>query len=256
LHRKIRKTIPCAVVLKNLFMEENAESRRGIRPGVLLTVLVSVGILVGAIVFSKRKPSAPENRIAEAPVENSTPAPVAPSSPGPPRTPSVISKGQPSPPPTATLPPTTSPQIAAVSPVTPITNWEQRIDSILGSDNTDEAKKADELLALFPTLPEDGQLEAAQHISNLLPDEKYPAIAPMLTNAVTSEPVLDALLTDLLNRPDTLKLPMLLQIARIPEHPKASEARDILEVYVDENFGNDWPKWEAALQKYLKENSE
>jgi hypothetical protein len=137
-----------------------------------------------------------------------------------------------------------------------LTNWEQRIDAVLGSDEIDEARKADALLAMLPTLPEDGQLEAVQHISNLLPDERYPSIAPILTNALSSEPVLEALLTDLLNRPDALKLPTLLQLARIPDHPKAGEARDVLEVYVDENFGTDWAKWDGAIQKFLRENAE
>jgi hypothetical protein len=89
-----------------------------------------------------------------------------------------------------------------------------------------------------------------------LPDDRYSSLAPMLTNALTNEQVLEVLLTDLLNRPDNVKLPTLLELARTPDHPKASEARDILEVFVDENYGTDWAKWEAALQKYLAENRE
>ena len=39
-------------------------------------------------------------------------------------------------------------------------------------------------------------MEAAQHLSNLLPDEEYPALAQTLTNAHTPEAVLDVLMTD------------------------------------------------------------
>ena len=118
----------------------------------------------------------------------------------------------------------------------------------------DEAQKAKLLLALFPKLPEDGQVEAAQHISNLLPDEEYSSLAQTLTNAAMPEAVLDVLMTDVLNRPNQLKLETLLDVARMPNHPKAEEARDVLEVFVDENYGEDWAAWKTAVEKWLKEN--
>jgi hypothetical protein len=79
-------------------------------------------------------------------------------------------------------------------------------------------------------------------------------LTPTFTNAAIAEPVLDVLMTDVLNRPNQLKLPALLDVARIPNHPKAEEARDILEVFVDENYGQDWNAWSAAVDKWLKEN--
>jgi hypothetical protein len=112
------------------------------------------------------------------------------------------------------------------------------------------------LLSLLPNLPEDGQVEAAQHLSNLLSDEDFNLLGPTLTNAAVAEAVLDVLMTDVLNRPNNLKLPALLEVARIPGHPKASEARDILEIFVDDNFGEDWAAWQAAVGKWMAENPE
>ena len=40
----------------------------------------------------------------------------------------------------------------------------------------------------------------------------------------------------------------------MPNHPKAEEARDLLEVLVDENYGEDWAAWKTAVEKWLKEN--
>jgi hypothetical protein len=131
--------------------------------------------------------------------------------------------------------------------------WEQRLDDILGA-NEEEAQKATRLLEMFPFLPEDGAVEVAQHLSNLLTDDRYPALQQTLTNAATSEAVLDVLMTDVLNRGNSIKLPTLLQVARTPGHPKAEESRDVLEVFVDENYGTDWAKWEKAIQDWLKEN--
>src|ERR1043166_8495571 len=47
--------------------------------------------------------------------------------------------------------------------------WEGRLDEILGSDG-DETQKAKQLLAIFPSLPSEGQVEGDQHLSNLFPD--------------------------------------------------------------------------------------
>ncbi len=59
---------------------------------------------------------------------------------------------------------------------------------------------------------------------------------------------------DVLNRPNSVKLPLLLDLARDPQHPKASEAKDILELFLEEDYGNDWTKWQAKLDQWLKDN--
>ena len=50
------------------------------------------------------------------------------------------------------------------------------------------------------------------------------------------EDILDVLLEDVLNRPNTIKLPMLLEVARDPQNPKSAEAKDVLELF---RFPND-----------------
>ena len=134
-----------------------------------------------------------------------------------------------------------------------ITNWEDRLDQILDASNT-EADKAKEMLAMFPRLPEDGQVQVAQHLSNLTADEDYGPLGQYLTNSTLSEPVLDVLMADLLNRPNSLKLPLLYEVARQDQNPKSSDARDILELYLDGNYGNDWAQWQAKMSQWLKDN--
>src|SRR5436309_2529016 len=98
-------------------------------------------------------------------------------------------------------------------------DWESRLDDILGSDS-DETQKAKQMLAIFRRLPEEGQVEAAQHLSNLLADAEYAPLGKYLTDAKLPEAVLDVLIVDVLNRPNGLKLPLLLEVARAPGHPK------------------------------------
>jgi hypothetical protein len=133
--------------------------------------------------------------------------------------------------------------------------WEEKVDEILrDTTETDSDMKANKLLELFPTLPAAGQLETAQHIANLISDTNYFQIASYMTNATTDPDVLDEFFADLLNRPNDVKLPMLLQIARTPEHPEAGEAKDILELYLEEDYGSNWTEWEQHVSQWLKDN--
>ena len=134
-----------------------------------------------------------------------------------------------------------------------VTNWEDRLDEILsGKENEDQ--KARQMLEIFPRLPADGQEEVAQHLSNLISDEQYPALGQYLTNTTLPEPVLDVLLSDALNRPNKLKLPVLVDVARDPANPKAGEAKDLLELYLEEDYGTDWTTWQQKVEQWLKDN--
>jgi hypothetical protein len=133
----------------------------------------------------------------------------------------------------------------------PIPVWETQIDNVLRS-NVGEAQTAQILLNMLPTLPEDGQVEAANHIANLLPDANYNQVKPVLLNPNTSEDVLSVFFTDLMNRDDQTKLRTFLDIAKVPNHPFHEEALSDLEIYVGDDYGTDWTKWNAAVEKYLR----
>ena len=217
-----------------------------IRPGIIVAVVTVLALVFGGRYlgwYGKRPAEVAGNPAEPAPTEvRETPAPTPEAAA--PRIPAIAARrlapaaaAQPAPSPTPEL----------------MTDWEQKIDDVL-SGKEDEALKAKKLLDIFPRMPEEGQVEAAQHISNLLPDEQYPALSQTLTNARTPEAVLDVLMTDVLNRSNTIKLNALLDVARTPDHPKAEEARDVLEVFIDQDCGQDWSCWAAGVQKWLKEN--
>lgn len=134
-----------------------------------------------------------------------------------------------------------------------ITNWEDRVDQILG-DSTEVEEKARKMLELLPQFPEAGQIEAAQHIANLLADEDYEKFGRYLVNPKTAVEVQDIILADVLNRPNEIKLPLLLQTARTAGNAKAADAKEILELYLEEDYGNDWDRWQQEMIKWLKEN--
>ncbi len=139
------------------------------------------------------------------------------------------------------------------APANTSTNWEDRLDHILSAEGED-TDKVHQMMAMFPQLPPEGQEEVAQHMANLVPDEQYGPLAGYLTNSALSEDVLDVLVADLLNRPNSVKLPFLLDIARNEQHAKRDEARDLLELFLEEDYGSDWPKWQARMQEWLRDN--
>ena len=134
-----------------------------------------------------------------------------------------------------------------------IAGWEDRIDELLKAD-TASADKAQRLIELYPRLPEEGQVEAAQHLANLLPNEEYAPLGRYLADPKTSAGVLAVLMADVLNRPNELKLPLLLEVARNPDHVKAGDAKRVLELYLDHDYGTNWDAWQAQMQEWLQNN--
>lgn len=128
--------------------------------------------------------------------------------------------------------------------------WERQIDQVLDTQ-APPGSIARILISMIPSLPEEGQEAAAQHISNLLSDQEYPAVLPLLINPSTSEPVLSVLATDLMNRDDQTKLHAWVEIAKVPNHPYHEEALGNLEIYLDNDYGADWAKWNGAVDEYL-----
>ncbi len=132
-------------------------------------------------------------------------------------------------------------------------DWQQRLDDILLGDD-DENGKADKILALIPNAPPDAQQELAQHLVNMVQDDHYDGTAAMLTNAATPADVSNVLMNDLLNRGNTLKLPMLLAIARNSDHPLKDQALDLLGLLTQEDDGTNWDQWGTTIDTWLQNN--
>jgi hypothetical protein len=210
----------------------------------IVAAIAGVGILIGWL--GSRGSVPPVQPPPIPPITNSSPT----------TQPIIIPTNSAAPPAVNTGSNFTPPNTVTESPATGtnvMADWENRVDEILSAD-TDNTNKVTQLLEMFPHLHEDGQIEVAQHLSNLVPDEDYAPLGQLLKNAKLPETVLDVLMADALNRPNSVKLPVLLDVAFNPDNAKASEAKDLLELYLDGDFGTDRRPWNDALQKWLKEN--
>jgi hypothetical protein len=210
---------------------------------VAIFAVIVLAVVAGAIWFLQQQPgSAPL-------VNSSTPAPNA-SRP-------VIDTGNvPSTPlPRSSTSASDDRKGVPASPPRELTEWERKIDEVLSVQNANETETAQMLINLVPTLPPEGQAEATQHIANLILDKDYGRVMPMLRNASLPEEVHDVLVTDLMNREDKVKLPALLEVARIPNHPYHEEAMTDLQIFLDQDNGNNWSKWDSAVQEYLRKQA-
>jgi hypothetical protein len=100
--------------------------------------------------------------------------------------------------------------------------WEARIRSVLAREKATEAEKARGLLQLLPTISAEGAETCAEEAVKRLPNEEYRHAQSVVTNPGTYGLALGVLFADLMERPDNLRLPTLVTIARNATHPYAS----------------------------------
>lgn len=206
-----------------------------------IIAILLIAVALGAYWFLQSKPPP-----VPAPPAEATPVPQIESATPQPSTP------------VASTPPAATPAPAADAVPAPAAasaaEWENKIDKILRMEST-PVDSAQALINLLPTLPAEGQAEAAQHIANLIEDKDFGRVMPLLKNPNLPEEVQDVLVTDLMNREDSVKLPAMLEVAKIPNHPYHEEALTDLQIFLDADYGNNWQKWEEATKAYLKEQA-
>jgi hypothetical protein len=214
----------------------------------VLVVVIAIGVGIGMLSSDKPARNAgdqPAPAVQPAPADNSTlPGAVSQTPPIKP----LIKNASPIQP-----APQNPPQLTVPTPQNVITNWEARLDDILEAD-VEENEKAKQMAEILPNLPAEGQMEVAQHLANLTLDEDYAMVGRFLTDATLPEDVLDVFIADSLNRPNAVKLPLLLEVAQNPQHPKAEEAREILELFLEEDYGTNWQQWKIKLDEWIKNN--
>jgi hypothetical protein len=125
------------------------------------------------------------------------------------------------------------------------------ISEILSDPSLDFPAAADRLLKLLPSLDEEGQVETANHISNLSDDKKAGESASLLVSNRLPPGAQEVLFNDLLNRPHELAMPVLSAISDAMSHPQQKESREILDVLYGTPTpqGTTWTAWVAARMK-------
>jgi len=141
-------------------------------------------------------------------------------------------------------------QPSATIPTIAVTNWTTQLSAVLSSSAA-PTNRAITLLAMFPNLPPEGQVEAVQHATRLLPGEYFGALGAQMTNAATAPAVRRAIFADLLTRPNALRLPWLVDVASVPIEGQSEEALFLLRSQMGEDYGTDWGRWRERAAVWL-----
>jgi hypothetical protein len=142
-------------------------------------------------------------------------------------------------------------QTPALRVPVPQEDWEVKLEKTVHSAYESEDIAA-RLISLFPSLPARGKQEAAQHLCDNVADETYAKMRSLTVDARLGVEVLEVFYTDLGNRDEKVRLPVLLEIAKTTRHPFRKEAAEELAFILDTEPGKDFSRMEAALNSYLK----
>jgi hypothetical protein len=150
---------------------------------------------------------------------------------------------------------TSSGPLGLASAPAPVVAWEDRLDQLLTAE-TDNATTVRGLVSSMRQLPPEAQEQYAAHAVNLCGDEQFGLLGEIYLNAQTPQAVTETIFSDLLNRPDTIKLPLLAKTLRNAAHPMAGEAEEILRTRIALEPGTIPPNgWDQAVDAYLKQQS-
>jgi hypothetical protein len=149
----------------------------------------------------------------------------------------------------------TSDPLGLVAAPSPVVAWEDRLDQLLTAE-TDTATTVRGLVSSMRQLPPEAQEQYAAHAVNLCGDEQFALLGEIYLNTQTPQVVTETIFSDLLNRPDEIKLPLLAKTLGNAAHPMAGEAEEILRTYIALAPGTIPPNgWEQSVDAYLKQQS-
>jgi hypothetical protein len=208
----------------------------------IVIILVAIAAYLGYRIISKPKP-------ADAPVAEQQPA-VEPTS-----APRVAPVQDKAPATNLTRTATTNKPMARVNSATtkPTGEWKAKMERILTA-NTSSEQKLQDLKEMLAKLEEADAEEAVRDLTTRVKNDGYAFLKPLAVDASLPEPVRDEFMVDLMNRPNSIKMPLFLEIARNPDHPDHESAFDTLEAFTGLTFGADWNGWEKGIQQWLKNN--
>jgi hypothetical protein len=130
--------------------------------------------------------------------------------------------------------------------------WEARVRRIRENSALNERAKVFELLKLLGGgLPEEALESVAEEAVRGLKNPDYQQVTGLLLDPQTHGRIQAVLFADLVERPDPVRLPWLLAVARVPGHPFGKVAAEDLELFLGVQHGGNWERWEESIRRSL-----
>jgi hypothetical protein len=142
-----------------------------------------------------------------------------------------------------------SPLPATIQLETGTLPWEAAVEAVLAEQAPDSVK-VEKLFGLLSTQPPEAWERITEEAIKRTPNRAYNAeVFPRLVNPQTNGQVEALLFADLMERPESVQLPALLAISRMPGHQFASPARENLVHALGKDFQSDWGAWNEAIRR-------
>lgn len=114
-----------------------------------------------------------------------------------------------------------------------VARWEKLVDEIMDLTEAPSLKVAEDFKKNFAALDAEDQEDSIDYALNLLPDEQFPALYLILFDKRQNPDILDAIFSDALNRDESIKNPIMIELRKDKEHPMFFESARILDVIED-----------------------
>lgn len=126
------------------------------------------------------------------------------------------------------------------------------VETIIADADLPPLQKAQRLLDTTDHLSGKAALEACDFALLCLDDERYePAFEKLSAEHVSLE-IKGAIMADLMERSDFLRLPLLVQLASQTAHPFSEDARVELVTVLGDDYGSNWLGWSDGVAVHLE----
>ncbi|MGI9240418.1 MAG: hypothetical protein ACR2RV_06425 [Verrucomicrobiales bacterium] len=126
------------------------------------------------------------------------------------------------------------------------------VEEIIADRDLPPLQKAQKLLDLTDQLSGDPALAACDFALLCLDEERYEPAFEKLTAEGASPEIRQAIMADLMERSDFLRLPLLVQLASQSEHPFSEDARVELVSVLGDDYGTNWLGWSDGIADHLE----
>jgi hypothetical protein len=131
---------------------------------------------------------------------------------------------------------------------------EARLVKIFADRQLPDAEKVERLLAQVPQLPTREKSIAMDYATQLIEDEDYVRMRPRLLRLADTDALREVVMLDMLTRDDGIKMPSLVELMKTPSETTRNEAREILEAYLEQDYGTDPQQWDAPVRQWVAAN--
>lgn len=119
-----------------------------------------------------------------------------------------------------------------------------------------DAEKVERFLAMVPQLSGKDKNTAMDYATQLIKDDEYVRQRPRLLRLAENDELREVVMLDMLTRDDSIKMLSLVELLKVPSKTTQTEAREILEAFLEKDYGDNPAHWDAPVRQWLTTNEE